>query len=140
MPRSLARPFHWSLLVLAFLVGPEPAIARAEAGGPAELEPGMSSERRAVVSTRASRRQALRVLARTQAAELDSLAALAALAAVAPAEAGRWQREIEAVKRRHAREEIVLQQDFARRSGDAALARRLAQRLERLDRVAGGAR
>lgn len=82
---------------------------------------------------------AFRALAASQAAELDSLGALAAAAGAAPAEAARWQREIEVAKRRHAREEIVLQQDFALRTGNAALARRLALRLERLELANGGA-
>ncbi len=139
MPRmpavALARPSL--LLTIALLL--TPSYARAESGGPPELAPGRSSERHAATPmvTRATRRDAFRALAATQAAELDSLGALAA---TSPAEAGRWQREIEAAKRRHAREEIVLQQGFALRTGNAALARRLALRLERLELASGGAR
>lgn len=79
-----------------------------------------------------------RALAATHAAELDSLGAQAA--AAPPEAAGRWQREIEAAKQRQGRQEIELQRDFAVREGNAALARRLNQRLARLAMVAGGSR
>ncbi|MFN8588802.1 MAG: hypothetical protein U0704_13495 [Candidatus Eisenbacteria bacterium] len=124
-------------LFVAALLGLAPGPVRAESGGPPELAPGRSVTRDAVATSRAARVEALRALARTQAAELDSLAAFAA---AYPAEGARWQRTIEAAKQRHVREEIVLQREFALRFGHAALARRLALRLERLELAGGGAR
>ena len=137
MRRTLADALARPSLLFATALLLTPSLTNAESGGAPEFAPGQSSERHAAVVTRASRRQAFRALAQSQAAELDSLGALAA---AAPAEAARWQREIEAAKRRHAREEILLQQDFALRTGNAALARRLALRLERLELADGGAR
>ena len=133
MPRPLAAVrllFAAALCLVA-------ALSHAEPGGKPELAPGQSVTRDAAASGRAVRLEAWRALARAQAAELDSLGALAA---AAPADAGRLQREIEAAKRRHVRDEIELQRTFALRAGNAALARRLALRLERLELANGGAR
>ncbi len=138
MPRPIVALIARLSLSFALALCLTPSFTRAESGGAPEFAPGQSSDRRTAVVTRATRAQVLRALARTQAAELDSLGALAA--AASPAESGRWQREIEAAKHRHLREEIVLQQDFAVRTGNAALARRLSLRLERLDRANGGVR
>ncbi len=137
MRRTLAVTLALPSLLLATVLLSTPSVSHAESGGLPELAPGQSSERRAAVVTRTTRRQALRALALAHAAELDSLAALTA---ATPVESGRLQRDIEAAKRRHTREEILLQRDFALRSGDAALARRLALRLERLELANGGSR
>jgi len=124
---------RWAILAL-FLLLASPHAARAERGGPPEPAPGESVSRRPAAGVRSERVARTRALDRAQRAELDSLAALAA---ASPAEAGRVQRAIEAAKRRHAGEALGLQREFAVRSGNTALVRRLDARLAAL---AGGAR
>ena len=126
----------WALLS-AFLLLASSHPARSESGGPGELGPGEESVRRLPRSEKAARASLLKSLDRVQRAELDSLSALAA---ASPAEAGRLHREIEAAKRRHAREELGLQRDLAIRTGNTALVRRLESRLARLVDLEGGAR
>lgn len=123
----------WPLLT-AFLLLVSPDAAFCERGGPAELAPGEVSERRPPRTEKSARAAESRALARAQRAELDSLAARLA---ADPADARRLHGEIVAVKRRHAREELLLHREFALRSGNAALARRIEARLASFD---GGAR
>lgn len=137
MPRSARSvAIRCTLLLALALVVPPPA-ARGESGAAPELAPGQMAERRPGRSAKAARVRLWRELARVQAAELDSLAALASSS---PETAGRWHREIEVAKQRHARQEIEMQRDLAVRDGNAALARRLETRLSRLAAVTGGAR
>lgn len=137
MPRSARSvAIRFTLLLALALVVPPPA-ARGESGAAPELATGQMAERRPGRSAKAARVRLWRELARVQAAELDSLAALASSS---PETAGRWHREIEAAKQRHARQEIEMQRDLAVRDGNAALARRLETRLSRLAAVTGGAR
>jgi hypothetical protein len=124
-------------LLTAFLLLAGSAPARCETSGPGELAPGEQSVRQLPRSERAARASLMKSLARMQLAELDSLSALVA---ASPADAGRLHREIEAAKRRHAREEIGLQRDLALRTGNLALVRKLETRLARLIFLEAGAR
>lgn len=136
MPR---RPATFALacwLILIAHAGAAPRVS-AEPGGPAELERGRSVESSAARGPVGTRSALLRSLAREHAAEIDSLEALLG---ASPARAATLAREIEAAKRRHAREEIELQIEVARRDGRVGLARRLELRLARHDAVVRGAR
>jgi hypothetical protein len=124
-------------LLTAFLLLAASAPARCETSGPGELAPGEQSVRQLPRSERAARASLMKSLARVQLAELDSLAAIVA---ASPADASRLHREIEAAKRRHAREEVGLQREFALRTGNLALAHKLETRLARLAAAEAGVR
>lgn len=124
-------------LLSAVLLLSIPGFARSEPGRSGELGPGEQSVRAPGRAERAVRAGLLRALGASHLAELDSLAALAA---ASPAGAGAVHREIEAVKRRQAREEAELQRDLAVRSGNLSLVRRLDARLAKLAALEGGAR
>lgn len=123
-----------------FLLLLAPVAARSESTGAREFAPGEHAVRRSPAVARSERAERVarhRALARAHSAEIDSLSAHLA---ASPEEAGRYHREIEAAKRRHAHETVVLQREFALRAGDLALVRKLETRLTRLAGAEAGAR